>query len=731
MQGAPGLDRAERLLRSVFGYDTFRNRQAAIVDHVSAGGDALILMPTGGGKSLCYQLPALMRPGVGVVISPLIALMKDQVDALKQFGVQAAYLNSTLGLAEVRRVEQALLDGHLDLLYVAPERLLTERCLTLLDGCDLALFAIDEAHCVSQWGHDFRPEYLGLGVLAERYPGVPRIALTATADERTRSEIVEKLRLQRAERFLTSFDRPNICYRLVEKRSARQQLLHFYRSEHQGDAGIVYCLSRRSVDDTAAWLRERGFPVIPYHAGLDSATRRRNQERFLREEGLVVVATIAFGMGIDKPNVRFVVHLDLPRSLEGYYQETGRAGRDGLPASAFMTYGLADVVALRRLLESSDADDAHKRITQQKLDALLGYCESPRCRRQVLLAYFGETLEQPCGNCDTCLTPVATWDGTVAAQKFLSAVYRTGQRFGASHLVDLLLGKETPRMTRFGHDRLTTFGVGGELDGRQWRSVARQLVAAGYLTTDAAGHGSLKLSGRSAAVLRGEATVLLRRDPIVTRSGKDGRSPAALTDLSEGERDLFEALRDLRSELAREQGVPSYIIFHDATLRQMAGARPRNLRQLSGISGVGEAKLERYGATFLEKVLDHLGEEPRAAPVPAGPDRPPFPASTDDHSDSAERTLELFLAGVPLEAIARERNLKLRTVEGHLSELVRRGELTPEEAGGLGPDQVEEIERARETLPPAARSRLRLLFEAFEGRYTYLQLKCALAVLDG
>jgi ATP-dependent DNA helicase RecQ len=765
VEGDP-MPRAHELLRGTFGYPEFRGRQAEIIERVAGGGDALVLMPTGGGKSLCYQIPAMLREGVGVVVSPLIALMQDQVDALRQLGVAAAFLNSTQDPQEARRVETALADGSLDLVYVAPERLLTPRFLEILSRSRLALFAIDEAHCVSQWGHDFRPEYLGLSLLAERFPNVPRIALTATADALTRKEMVAKLRLERAPQFVASFDRPNIRYTVVDKQSARKQLLAFYREQHEGDAGIVYCLSRRSVDETAAWLQDQGVPALAYHAGLDAQSRARRQQRFLREDGVVMVATIAFGMGIDKPDVRFVAHLDVPKSLEGYYQETGRAGRDGLPASAFMTYGLADVVSLRRLLASGGGAESFKRVEQQKLDALLGYCETARCRRQVLLAYFGEELPEPCGNCDTCLVPAETFDGTIAAQKLLSTVYRTGQRFGSGHLIDVLLGKQTPRVMQLGHDRLSTFGIGKDSTADSWRRVVRQLTAAGHLVTDGEGHGSLKLGGDSAAVLRGESKVELRRDPapapVAARAGR--RRPQALEGAA-GE--LFEALRQVRSELAKAQGVPPFVIFHDATLREMVERSPRDRARLAGIPGVGKTKLERYGAAFLEAIAEHLGDS-RAGQAGEGPaddravgrspsgediagSRAPLfeaqpgearpgeangagPDQADAHdegsngADTVDRTRDLILAGNSLEAVARLRNLKARTVEGHLAELVARAELTAEEATGLPREEIAEIEAAAEELAAAGEGRLKPLFERLEGRFTYGQLRCVKAV---
>ncbi|MEW5943225.1 MAG: DNA helicase RecQ [Pseudomonadota bacterium] len=592
---------AQHILRTVFGYSAFRGDQAAIVAHVAGGGDALVLMPTGGGKSLCYQIPALLRRGVGIVVSPLIALMQDQVEALRQLGVKAEFLNSSLDGQAAARIERQLRAGELDLLYVAPERLMTPRFQQLLERAELALFAIDEAHCVSQWGHDFRPEYVALSVLHERFPDVPRIALTATADAATRREIVERLNLGEARQFVSSFDRPNIRYRVALKANARQQLLEFLEAEHQGNAGIVYCLSRKKVETTAEWLKEQGWNALPYHAGLDARARQENQSRFLREEGVIMVATVAFGMGIDKPNVRFVAHLDLPKSMEGYYQETGRAGRDGLPADAWMAYGLGDVVTLRQMVDGSEADERHKRLERQKLDALLGFCETVSCRRQALLNYFGEEHAGGCGNCDNCLEPAQTWDGTVAAQMALSCVYRTGQRFGVGHLIDVLLGKATPQTGRFGHDRLSTFGIGKDRTAAQWSSVFRQLVAAGKLAVDLEGYGGLRLTGEARPLLQGRESIAFRQDPEARRKSRKqpqaGRSKAFESPENEA---LWQALREKRLELAREQGVPPYVIFHDSTLAQMAALRPETLDRMGEISGIGSRKLERYGAAFLE-----------------------------------------------------------------------------------------------------------------------------------
>ena len=602
---------ARELLSRVFGYDRFRGQQEAIIEHTIAGGDSLVLMPTGGGKSLCYQIPALVRPGAAVVVSPLIALMRDQVDTLLQAGVRAACLNSTLAYQEALDVEARLRAGRIDLLYVAPERLLGERTLALLNEIDLALFAIDEAHCVSQWGHDFRPEYLQLSALHERFPAVPRIALTATADEPTRREIRERLDLHAARVFIAGFDRPNIRYRVVPKQSPREQLARLLDTEHRGDAGIVYCLSRRRVEETAAWLRERRVDARAYHAGLDARERADAQDAFVRGEGVVIVATIAFGMGIDKPDVRFVAHLDLPKSLEAYYQETGRGGRDGLPATAWMAYGLQDVITLRQMVDGSEADEARKRLEIRKLDAMLGYCELTTCRRQTLLAYFGETLEEPCGNCDNCLEPPESWDATEAAQQALSCVYRTGQRFGVGYVVDVLRGKDDDRIRRFRHDRLSTFGIGADLDAQQWRSVVRQLVARGLLSVDVEKYGSLKLTAAARPVLRGEATVELRRDAILQgkpRRSREARERAQPV-LGAESQALFDALRAHRRVLAGEQGVPPYVIFHDASLVEMAERRPRSLDEFGAIPGVGATKLERYGDTFIEVIRTHAPDE--------------------------------------------------------------------------------------------------------------------------
>ena len=631
LPGTRTPDAASEVLRRVFGYSSFRGQQQEIIEHVCAGGDAVALMPTGSGKSLCYQIPALVRDGTGVVISPLIALMQDQVDALTVLGVRAGFLNSTQDADERRGVEYAFMDGKLDLLYLAPERLRAEGTLRLLDRGTISLFAIDEAHCVAQWGHDFRPDYLGLSVLHERWPAVPRIAVTATATEHTRTEIVSRLALGEARQFVASFDRPNIQYRIEPKNEPKRQLLRLLRTEHPGDAGIVYCLSRASVEKTADFLVSEGFVALPYHAGLDARTRASNQARFLREDGLIMVATIAFGMGIDKPDVRFVAHLDLPKSVEGYYQETGRAGRDGAPATAWLAYGLADVVLQRRLIDDSDGDLAHRRRLMAHLDAMLALCETASCRRTQMLAYFGETGAVACGNCDTCLVPPQVWDGTVAAQKLLSTLVRLGRldgpSFGAGQPIDILLGKKTPRVASYGHDRLPVFGIGSDLSEGEWRGVVRQLLASGVLAVKG-DHGTLALTELSSEVLRGERQVMLRRDPpkvpSAAGSGRGGRGAgtggasaggagaarraaqgrATPVELPAEAEPVFERLRAWRTAVAKEQGMPPYVIFHDATLRLIAASPPSTLDELRLINGVGETKLTRYG----QQILDLLAQ---------------------------------------------------------------------------------------------------------------------------
>ncbi len=590
-----GPQTPESVLSEVFGYDRFRGRQQAIIQSLVNGRNALVLMPTGGGKSLCYQIPSLIRQGVGIVISPLIALMRDQVNALRANGVRAAVLNSSLDLHEKRQVEDDLSNGRLDLLYIAPEGLLREPVLAMLEGCKLALFAIDEAHCVSQWGHDFRPEYLQLGRLRERFPDVPRIALTATADQRTRLEIHKHLLPEGGDTFIDSFDRANLRYRVGLKNNARSQLLRFIQNEHSGNAGIVYCFSRKRTEQIAAYLYQNGVTALPYHAGLSSEERQSFQDRFINEDGVVICATVAFGMGIDKPDVRFVAHLDLPRSIEAYYQETGRAGRDGLPADAWMVFGLNDIVQIRQMQANNSAPDAQRRLDRERLEALLAYCEHPGCRRPPLLSYFGEAHPGDCGQCDNCLNPPETWDATQAARKALSCVYRTGQRYGAGHIVDVLLGNATDRISLLGHDRLSTFGIGGELDRAGWQSVLRQLLALGHLQPDPAGHGGLQLSERCRPVLKGQELIELRKETPVRR--KRASTTPALIDTDSLE---WETLRQWRTETAKKEGVPPYVIFHDATLAAILEARPNSIEGLSRVSGVGQHKLEKHGSAVLE-----------------------------------------------------------------------------------------------------------------------------------
>jgi ATP-dependent DNA helicase RecQ len=592
------------ILQHVFGFSEFRPPQGEIIDTLISGGDALVLMPTGGGKSVCYQVPALIRAGCGVVISPLIALMQDQVNAMQLLGVKAAFLNSTLGQHETEQIEQQLQAGELDLLYIAPERFTQPRTLQLLRDSEIALFAIDEAHCVSQWGHDFRADYLQLSLLHELFPEVPRIALTATADSRTRQEIVTRLQLEEAQQFIAGFDRPNICYRIALKQNGKQQLLKFLKNEHPDDAGIVYCLSRKKTEEIAAWLRDQGFNALPYHAGLGSEMRAKHQAQFLREEAVIIVATIAFGMGIDKPDVRFVAHLDMPKTLESYYQETGRAGRDGEPADAWMIYGLQDVIKLRQMMDGTEKSEDHKRTEQFRLNAMLGLCEITSCRRQALLDYFGERLDEPCGNCDNCLQPPQTWDGTEAARKALSAAFRTEQRFGVNHLIDVLRGSNSDKIFQFGHQHLPVYGIGEDLDNNQWRSVFRQLVARGYMSVDLDRYGALRLEEKCRPLLRNEESIELRKD-IKQKAAKQ-RTKVKLA--PEVDVALWEALRDCRREFAEELGVPPYVVFHDSTLQEMCIRMPQDMETFAELSGVGERKLEKYGPGFIRVISDHLAD---------------------------------------------------------------------------------------------------------------------------
>jgi len=692
---------ALQTLRTVFGYDQFRPMQQQVVEQVVNGGDALVLMPTGGGKSLCFQIPALVRDGVAIVVSPLIALMQDQVAALHQNGIKAAYLNSSLTSQQATAVEQQVRNGELDLLYVAPERLMMARTLDLLEQVTLSLFAIDEAHCVSQWGHDFRPEYIRLSVLHERFPKIPRIALTATADEATRKEIIERLSLHNAEVFNNGFDRPNIQYRITENSgNAREQLYRFIRNEHDGAAGIVYCLSRKRVDDTAAWLSRKGLRALPYHAGLGNDMRQQHQERFLREDGIIIVATIAFGMGIDKPDVRFVAHLNLPKSIEAYYQETGRAGRDGLPSDTWMSYGLQDVITLRQMQEGSDANEAYKRVERHKLDAMLGLCELTSCRRQSLLRYFGDTLDEPCGNCDNCLTPPETWDATVAAQKALSCVHRTGQRFGVNYLIDVLRGSDADRIKQFGHEKLSTYGIGKEHTAVEWRTLYRQLISHGLLSVDLDGHGGLHLTNESRPVLRGETQLHLRKLTKKLASGKQ-RSKTPFGKAADTE--FWNALRDKRKQLATEQGIAAYMIFHDATLMEMVDRRPQTLEQLGLISGVGAKKLEAYGDEFLSVIAEYEG------------------AASDDINDSTAETIKLVCDGMkPLE-IAHKRDLTLNTVYTHLANAIAKSEIELADVVELDEKSLKAI---RFEIEQSDDGKLKPVFDALGGEFDYGVLRC-------
>jgi ATP-dependent DNA helicase RecQ len=702
------LEHAQRILKDVFGYDSFRGRQGAIIERVANGGDALVLMPTGGGKSLCFQVPALLRDGLAVVVSPLIALMDDQVATLDELGVAAAALNSTLSADAQREIAERIKRGEIKMLYLAPERLVQPRMLSFLQNLDIALFAIDEAHCVSQWGHDFRPEYLQLGQLAELFPNVPRIALTATADMRTREEIVQRLHLQNAERFLSSFDRPNIFYRIVPKEQPRKQLLSFLGAR-KGDAGIVYCLSRKKVEEVAAFLSEQGFPALPYHAGLANELRAYHQKRFLNEEGLIMVATIAFGMGIDKPNVRFVAHLDLPKSLEAYYQETGRAGRDGLPADAWMAYGLQDVIFLKQMLNNSEGDERHKRVEQHKLDAMLALCEETRCRRQALLAYFDEEMPQPCGHCDNCIDGVQTWDATEPARQALSAIYRTGQRYGVGHLVDVLLGRDNDKIRAVGHQHLAVFGIGKALNEGEWRSLFRQLVARGLADVDLEGFGGLRLADSCRPLLKGEVSLQLRRDLKPQQSAK--ASSSAASQLVRGEeRSQWEALRTLRRKLAEEHGVPPYVIFPDATLLEMLRSKPSTLAEMARVSGVGARKLDRYGEAFLD-VLGTADEAPRAV------------------LDLRHELVSLARAGMTPAQIAEQLKCSEKNVYGMLAEAIAQQQLSLEHALDLPETLLAEIQDAfldgEGELPTAA-----AIGEQFAGRVELGVLHCVRAALQ-
>jgi ATP-dependent DNA helicase RecQ len=726
------------ILSSVFGFPEFIGLQEAIIEHVLHGGDSLVLMPTGGGKSLCYQIPAMLRPGVGVCVSPLIALMQDQVQGLTQMGVRAACLNSALDPGTARDIEQMALNGQLDLLYVAPERLCRPGFLDMLARCNPSLFAIDEAHCVSQWGHDFRPEYTQLSILRERFPDVPRLALTATADKPTQADIVQNLHLENARVFATGFDRPNITYTVLPKKNPTRMLKRFITENHPDDAGIVYRLSRKKVEQTAEFLQKNGFNALPYHAGLSPAERSRNQDRFMREEGVIMVATVAFGMGVDKPNVRFVCHLEPPKSLEAYHQETGRAGRDGLPASAWMCYGMQDIAILRSMIESGEADDTRKRVEHAKLGSLFAFLETASCRRQALLGYFGEHIE-PCGNCDNCLNPVDTYDGTVIAQKALSNVFRTEQRFGVNHLVQVLTGASTDQVVRFNHDRVSTYGIGKDMSQDEWKSVYRQLLAAGLVSVDLDRFNALALNERSWPVLKGEAAVRLRKDPALPKrtKKKQRRTPVLAEDvLTSWEAEaLFEKLRDLRLSLAEAQSVPPYAIFADKTLLEFVRYRPRDAEEFGCMSGVGAGKLARFGETFLGCLKEHEEEHGRPAGIPEIPEdvrraREREAADKPDFTATAQATLDLFLENGDVQAVAEARGLKPSSIWRHLILAVNMKKLDYRTAAGLDDAALETVESAMRDFRSKGITALSPVFEALGGEYPYDLLRVVKAGMD-
>ena len=701
------------ILRNHFGYDEFRFQQQQIINTLIAGEDALVLMPTGGGKSLCYQIPAIARPGAGIVISPLIALMQDQVDALEQNGINAAYLNSTQSREQQQQVCERLRNRQLDLLYVAPERAITDDFLQLIEPCEIALFAIDEAHCVSQWGHDFRRDYQNLYRLHQRFPEIPRIALTATADKRTRQEIEQQLQLEQAQQFIHSFDRPNLYYQISEGQNNRQRLWNFIQREHPQDAGIVYCLSRKQVDSTADWLRRKGRVALPYHAGLDKHERAENQRQFLQQDGVIMVATIAFGMGIDKPDVRFVAHLNLPKNIESYYQETGRAGRDGLPANAWLAYGLQDVITLRQMTQDSDADESYKRNVHHKLEAMLGLCEQIGCRRQTILGYFDEILEQPCGHCDNCRHPAETWDATEAARMALSCVYRTGQRFGVNYLIDVLLGKPHQRITDNGHDQQSTFGIGTALSTTEWHGLFRQLIALGYLTSDIDSYGALRLSDSCKPLLRGEQSLFLRKQQASEEPSPSSRSKNSAISVRRVDEPLFEALREHRKQLADEQGVPPFVILHDKTLQQLCTHRPRSLAELETVNGIGGKKLQRYGTDLIRIIQDHPRQE----------------ILDNSLSDTVNQTLQLFTQGLGAENIARQRELSLQTIYNHLSSAIAADIIPLEQVISLKKTELDEIVFALELALDDNDSSLKSVYESLDGAYDYHILSCVKASL--